>query len=115
MSAIFKPAMTLMTGRIVGFAVAFCLPIVLVRVFGPAEFGTYKQLFLIHGTLLGIAQLGMAESLYYFLPNASQNGGRYVLNATLAAAIPGFPCFGPLVHSGPPSSRFVGNSRLARA
>ena len=113
MSAIFKPAMTLMTGRIVGFAVAFCLPIVLVRVFDPAEFGTYKQLFLIHGTLLGIAQLGMAESLYYFLPNASQNGGRYVLNATLAVAIAGLLCFGALVTAGSPISSLMGNSRLS--
>ena len=36
-----------------------------------AEFGTYKQLFLIYATLFGVAQLGMAESLYYFIPRDS--------------------------------------------
>jgi len=113
MSAIFKPAMTLIIGSILSSAITLCLPVVLVRVFGPAEFGTYKQLFLIHGTLLGIAQLGMAESLYYFLPNASQNGGRYVLNATLAVAIAGLLCFGALVTAGSPISSLMGNSRLA--
>ena len=113
MSAIFKPAMTLMTGRIVGFAVAFCLPLVLVRVFDQAEFGTYKQLFLIYGTLLGIAQLGMAESLYYFLPNASRNGGRYVLNATLVLAITGCLCWGVLAGAGTTISSWMGNRQLA--
>jgi O-antigen/teichoic acid export membrane protein len=99
MSAIFKPAMTLMTGRI--------------RVFDQAEFGTYKQLFLILGTLLGIAQLGMAESLYYFLPNASQNGGRYVLNAALVLAITGCLCWGMLAGAGPTISSWMGNRQLA--
>ena len=40
----------------------------LARIFAPAAFGTYKQFFLLYGTLYGLAQLGMAESLYYFVP-----------------------------------------------
>src|SRR2546428_5656814 len=113
MSAIFKPAMTLMTGRIVGFAVAFCLPLVLVRVFDQAEFGTYKQVFLIYWTLLVTAQLGMVESLYYFLPNASQNGDRYVLNAALVLAITGCLCLGVLAGAGTAISSWMSNSQLA--
>src|SRR5256712_8269581 len=113
MSAIFKPAMTLMTGRIVGFAVAFCLPLVLVRVFDQAEFGTYKQVFLIYWTLLVTAQLGCVESFYYFLPNASQNGGRYVLNAALVLAITGCLCLGVLAGAGTAISSWMSNSQLA--
>jgi O-antigen/teichoic acid export membrane protein len=113
MNAIFKPALILMVGRTFGFVVAFCLPVVLVRVFDPAGFGTYKQLFLIYGTLFGIAQLGMAESLYYFLPNASQNGGRYVLNAALALAIAGCLCVGVLAGARTTISSWMGNSHLA--
>lgn len=84
-AALFGPALVLMTGRIIGFAVAFAIPMVLARVFDQNDFGTYKQLFLIFGTLFGIAQMGMAESLYYFLPSGPERDGRYVFN-TLAVA-----------------------------
>src|SRR5206468_8896526 len=97
MRSTFLPALVLMAGRGLGLVVSFCVPLVLVRIFDQAEFGTYKQLFLIYGTLFGIAQLGMAESLYYFLPNASREGSRYVMNAWLALAIGGLLCLGILV------------------
>ena len=80
-AAIFRPAMVLMSGRILGFILAFIMPIILVRIFTQQEFGTYKQLFLVFNTLLVIAQMGMAESLYYFLPEDSDNTGKYVFNA----------------------------------
>lgn len=81
--ALFRPVMVLMSGRLLGFVAAFAIPIVLARVFDQHDFGTYKQLFLIHATLFGFAQLGMAESLYYFLPTAAQRSGAYILNALL--------------------------------
>jgi O-antigen/teichoic acid export membrane protein len=68
-------------GRAVGFAATFVIPLALVRVFEPTDFGTYKQLFLIYGTLYGIAQLGMAESLYYFVPANSTRAGAHAANA----------------------------------
>ncbi len=77
--AIFGPALLLMSGRALGFATSFIVPLVLARLFGQAEFGTYKQIFLIYGTLLAVAQVGMAESLYYFLPSAERKG-HYVIN-----------------------------------
>ncbi len=79
-AAIFRPAMVLMSGRILGFILAFIMPIILVRLFSQEEFGTYKQLFLVFNTLLVIAQMGMAESLYYFLPQDADNTGKYVFN-----------------------------------
>jgi len=78
--ALFRPALVLMAGRFLGFVAAFAIPVVLARVFNLQEFGTYKQLFLIVATLYGIAQCGMAESLYYFLPQESQRNGSYVFN-----------------------------------
>lgn len=81
--ALFRPVMVLMSGRLLGFVAAFAIPIVLARVFDQHDFGSYKQLFLIHATLFGFAQLGMAESLYYFLPTAAQRSGAYILNALL--------------------------------
>ena len=94
--SIFRPAFMLMAGRAVGFVVAFAIPIVLVRVFSQSEFGTYKQLFLIYTTLYAIAQVGMAESLYYFLPGTSKDAGRYVSNALLALSLAGLACIGGL-------------------
>ncbi len=79
----FRPALTIMAGRTVGYAVLFLLPLVLVRVFDQEQFGTYKQVFLLYGTILNLAQVGMSESLFYFLPGASQDAGRYVGNSLL--------------------------------
>jgi O-antigen/teichoic acid export membrane protein len=71
-----KPTFLLMSGRTVAFAATFFIPVVLARVFSQAEFGTYKQIFLVYATLYYIAQFGMAESLFYFLPSASREAGR---------------------------------------
>ena len=77
-----------------GFVAAFLIPLVLARVFDQAEFGTYKQLFLIAATLYGVGQLGMAESLFYFLPRAplGRAGAGYVANALGALAVGGLAC-----------------------
>lgn len=82
----------LSAGRIPGLVAAFAIPLVLARVFDQAEFGTYKQLFLIFATLFGLAQLGMAESLYYFVPLAPARAGRHVANALVALAAFGVVC-----------------------
>src|SRR6266496_3587934 len=76
--SMFRPALTIMTGRTLGYAVLFLLPLILVRLFGQEEFGTYKQVFLLYGTILSLAQVGMSESLFYFLPGAGERSGRYV-------------------------------------
>jgi O-antigen/teichoic acid export membrane protein len=72
-----------MAGRFAGFVAAFAIPVVLARVFGQSDFGSYKQLFLVFATLFGIAQMGMAESLYYFLPFDARRSGLYVFNTML--------------------------------
>ena len=90
--SVFRPALLLMSGRALGFVAAFAIPMVLVRIFDQSEFGTYKQLFLIFSTLFGIAQVGMAESLFYFLPAAPARCGRFVLNAMFALGAAGCVC-----------------------
>lgn len=87
--SVFRPAFVLMAGRALGFAAAFAIPIVLARLLSQSDYGTYKQLFLVYGTLYSIGQVGMAESLFYFLPAARDNAARYVLNAILVLAISG--------------------------
>ena len=76
----------LAAGRVPGLVAAFAIPLVLARVFDQTEFGTYKQLFLIYATLFGLAQLGMAESLYYFVPRSASHAGRHVANALVVLA-----------------------------
>ena len=89
---ISRAVRVLATGRAPGLAIAFAIPLVLARAFDPAEFGTYKQLFLIYATLFGIAQLGMAESLYFFLPREQAVAGRHAANAFTALTVIGMTC-----------------------
>jgi O-antigen/teichoic acid export membrane protein len=87
-----RPALLLVAGRSAGFVASFAIPIVLARTFDPGAFGTYKQLFLIYTTLYGLAQIGAAESLYYFVPRGSGTAGRSVGNALATLALMGAVC-----------------------
>ena len=107
--SVFKPALLLMSGRTVAFAATFFIPLVLARVFDPAQFGTYKQLFLIWSTVYSIAQLGMASSLYYFLPRQPRMAGGYVANCLLFLAATGLGCLGLLVIAAPKLSHWLSN------
>src|SRR5439155_12384463 len=92
MRTISGPALRLVAGRAVGFFASFAIPVVLARIFDKSAFGTYKQLFLIYATLYGLAQLGMAESLYYFVPRKPGEAGRRVCNAVVTLALLGAAC-----------------------
>jgi O-antigen/teichoic acid export membrane protein len=112
--SVFKPALLLMSGRTVAFAATFFIPLVLARVFDPAQFGTYKQLFLIWSTVYSIAQLGMASSLYYFLPRAPRMAGGYVANCLLFLAATGLACLGLIVIAAPKLSHWLSNQELSQ-
>lgn len=103
-----------MSGRAVAFLATFLLPLVLVRAFDPPAFGTYKLLFLVYLTVYNIGQLGMAESLFYFLPRAGLLGGRYVANSMLWLAGTGLVGLALLVAGAPALARWLGNPELAR-
>jgi O-antigen/teichoic acid export membrane protein len=92
MHSTLKPSLYLMSGRLIGTVMAFAIPVVLVRLFDQAAFGTYKQLFLVCATLYAIAQCGMAESLFYFLPSDPGRAGRYAMNALLILSAAGGAC-----------------------
>lgn len=92
----FQSTLVLIGGRMLAFLVAFFTPVVLARVFDQASFGTYKQIFLIYATIQGVAQLGMAESLFYFIPIDQERGGRYVCNSLMVLAGAGAACLAAL-------------------
>jgi O-antigen/teichoic acid export membrane protein len=71
----------LIAARLFSFAATFAIPIVLVRVLAQAEFGVYKQLFLISGTAVPILTLGFTASLFYFLPRDGGNGNKFIMQA----------------------------------
>ena len=108
----FGPEMVLILGRGLGCAAAFLIPVALARAFDPADFGTYKQLFLVFATLYYIAQVGMAECLFYFVPRAAAGGGRYAVNSVLALAAMGVLTCAGLVLFAPRIAAFMGNPAL---
>jgi O-antigen/teichoic acid export membrane protein len=110
---ISKPALQLVAGRTVGFAVAFSIPVVLARRFDQSAFGTYKQLFLIYATLYGLAQVGAAESLYYFVPRGSNEAGRRVGNALVTLTLTGFACLAVLYVWRASIAQWMSNPQLA--
>jgi O-antigen/teichoic acid export membrane protein len=112
--SVFRPAALLMCGRMIAFAATFFIPVVLVRVLNPAQFGTYKQLFLIHSAVFFVAQLGMASSLYYFIPVAQGQAGQYVANSLVVLAGAGLAGFGLLVAAAPTIASWLNNAALSR-
>ncbi|MDB4964711.1 MAG: hypothetical protein JWN44_400 [Myxococcales bacterium] len=61
-------ATPLVAARLASALLTFGLPLVLARVMTPAGYGSYKQFFLVGLTVLYVMQLGISQSLYYFLP-----------------------------------------------
>jgi O-antigen/teichoic acid export membrane protein len=111
--SVFKPTLVLMCGRTLAFGSAFLIPIVLARIFTPEQFGTYKQVFLIYATFYGVVQLGMAESLYYFMPHDRSNAGRYVMNALLILMLAGLLCLALLMSEREKIAGWLNNADLA--
>jgi O-antigen/teichoic acid export membrane protein len=95
------------------FVVTFFIPVILVRVFDPATFGAYKQLFLLYVVFYAVAQVGMAESLYYFLPSDPANGGRIVMNSTIILTVAGLTCLAALTARAGDVAARLGNPAIA--
>ena len=113
LDSVSGPTLVIVAGRAVGFVAVFAIPMVLARIFSTAEFGTYKQLFLLFSTLFGIAQLGMAESLYYFLPARPRDAGPHVANAIATLSLAGAGCVALLWALRGPISGWFGNPQLS--
>jgi O-antigen/teichoic acid export membrane protein len=90
------PAFLLVVGRTAGMVATFAIGPLLARLLTLEEIGTYRTFFLLYATCFGLAQLGMAESLYYFVPRAPQQAGRYGANAALTLTLSGLFCVGLL-------------------
>ncbi len=58
--------------------------VVVVRFLSQNEFGTFRQIYLLYATLLVLTDLGLCESLYYFLPRQPQRNVTILRRAILA-------------------------------
>src|SRR5437588_8301741 len=90
MKGIGAQAGPLMLGRGAATVLGFALPLVLTRLLPQAEFGTYKQMWLVVTTGFALLQLGLAQSLYYFVPRG--NGRAFLSQSSLSLALLGALC-----------------------
>jgi len=102
----------LVGGRVVSAALTFALPLVLARLLTPEEFGTYKQFFLIASTLQMTCQLGLTQSLLYFLPRGGKERGAYVAQTFSSLAVLGALFGGLLWLVTPILGRWLGDGSL---
>jgi O-antigen/teichoic acid export membrane protein len=109
----FRPTLVLMAGRMVGAAVTFLIPVVLARHLDLEMFGDYKRLFLVFATLWALGQVGMAESLYYFLPHHPEKAGRLLVNAAGMLAVSGLVVLVLLSVASTPVAALLGNPAVA--
>jgi O-antigen/teichoic acid export membrane protein len=71
------------TAKLTGYVIRLALPIVLVRLLSKADFGAYRQFFLIETLISLVFQLGVNQALFYFIPRDRQNAGAYFVNSLL--------------------------------
>jgi O-antigen/teichoic acid export membrane protein len=103
----------LVIGRLVSAALTFGLPLVLARLLTPDEFGTYKQFFLIASTLQLTGQLGLTQSLLYFMPRGGKERGAYISQTFLSLAGLGVVFGIGLWFATPLLGRWLGDGTLA--
>lgn len=84
--------LSLGAARVIDYAMQFALPMVLARVFAPAEYGQYMLLWLVVNTTLIVTTLHMPQSLLYVLPHSHSEGEqtRNALNTLAFLAATGF-------------------------
>ncbi len=82
-ASINKQALTLIFGRGLASSFTFLIPIVLARYLAPAEYGTFKQVFLVYSSLFMVLPFGIIQSLYYFVPKEPERMRTYLVQAFL--------------------------------
>ena len=89
---ILRQAGPLMLGRGGATVLGFALPLILTRLLPQAQFGTYKQIWLVVTTAYFMLQLGLAQSLYYFVPRKDGRARVWLTQASLSLVTLGGVC-----------------------
>ena len=82
----------LLLGRLGATVLSFILPLILTRLLPQSDFGTYKQVWLVVSTGFFMLQLGIAQSLYYFVPRKDGRAQAWLTQSVGAMAILGSVC-----------------------
>lgn len=103
-----------MFAKSLAFIVSLALPLLLVRRLSQAEFGSYKQAFLVIGTAVAILPFGFGTSTFYFLPREDnqKTKNQIIFNVVLFNLVVGLAAFLVLWTSGL-FSRLFHDSKLA--
>ena len=75
--------------NLLAFALSFLTPLVIVRIFNQAEFGTYKQLFQILATFMTVFYMQIPSSAYYFMPREPNKRLQVAMNIILCYLVVG--------------------------
>lgn len=98
--------------KLVGYGVRLVLPYFLVRLLTVADFGAYRQFFLLEVYIGALFQLGLNQALYYFIPRDLRNAGAYFLNTVLMNVIVTAVAFTVIGMAVGPLSRWLNMSIL---
>lgn len=88
-ASLTKSAAWLTVAKTLAFGCSFALPVLLVRQLSLAEFGLYKQVFLVTNTAVAVLPLGFAMTAFYFFPREPARQGQVILNIVLFHALVG--------------------------
>jgi O-antigen/teichoic acid export membrane protein len=103
----------LFLGRGGSTVLCLALPLLLTRLLPQAEYGTYKALFLVATTAFFVLQVGLSQSLYYFVPRGGQDTRAYFTQSLLGCTVAG-GCGALLLHAArEPIAHQFGNPQLA--
>jgi O-antigen/teichoic acid export membrane protein len=89
---ILKQAGPLLLGRAGATVLGFALPLILTRLLPQAEFGTYKQVWLVVSTGYFMLQLGISGSLYYFVPRQDGRAQAWLTQSVVSVSVLGALC-----------------------
>ncbi len=108
-------SLLLIMGRFLSLPISFLVPIVLVRNFSVAEFGQYKQLFMIFYLALPLMDFGITQGLIYFIPKYPEIKSRIIsqfVNWQFLMCMLLFSCF--LIFSDELSLLFTSSAEIGR-
>lgn len=83
MSDLVRKAGILSASDFIRLAVKTLIGIVLARILSQADYGTYRQLFMIYTLLFSIFMIGLPQSIYYFIPKSDPLTQKRFLRQTL--------------------------------
>jgi O-antigen/teichoic acid export membrane protein len=87
--SLMKQAAPLFAARGFSAVLTFLIPVFVARHLSRADYGTYKQFFLVASTAVLVGQIGLPASLYYFMPREPDARGRYLIQALVGLLVVG--------------------------